>query len=171
MMTKMTETQARALAALVAALRPEWGQAGIMAALGEAGRTVTLDPWVLTTAAVAAARDTSNRTPAMIAQPGPWWPKDAPSTTRPAACPKDGHQGHPAHLCGYCRAEALAPDDAAAERARAARQAPRRVTPTGEAAAAARAALEAALRGRGPAPRGTEDAVDLETVVAEDATP
>ena len=168
MMAKMTETQARALAALVAALRPEWGQAGIMAALSEAGRTVTLDPWVLTTAAVAAARDTANRTPAMIAQPGPWWPKDAPATTRPAPCPKDGHQGHPAHSCGYCRAEELAPVRAVVAEARdqAAERRARRETPTSKAAAEARAALEAALRtARPPAPRGAEDAVDLDAVV------
>lgn len=143
----INKEQAEALAALVHALRPEWGVAGILAGLRDAAKRVTRDPWILTEAALGAARSADLRTPAMICEPGPWWPRDAPATARAPRCTVPGHASYPAHACGACKADRLAPDDGALEAAVGARQADRparRRAVTDAGAEAARAALAAA---------------------------
>lgn len=58
------------IAAVVAALRPAWGEQGIRAALL---KVENRDPFDVALAAIKAAREESNRTPAVIAQMGPHW--------------------------------------------------------------------------------------------------
>lgn len=70
-MTEMTRAQAASLAAFIASVREDWGHAGIVAALGEARCMGTaLD---VAHAALSAASRVENRTPAVIALPGPHW--------------------------------------------------------------------------------------------------
>ena len=59
-----------ALARLVAHIRPSWGVPGIRKALGQC----KADLCDVTVAAVRAAREESNRTPAVIPLAGPHWP-------------------------------------------------------------------------------------------------
>lgn len=68
---RMDKAQAEALAAFIALLRPGWDAAGIMAALGQGRMMGTAAD--LAVAAIAAAMEPSNRTPAIIAKPGAHW--------------------------------------------------------------------------------------------------
>jgi hypothetical protein len=102
----ITDDQARALAQLVAALRPGWDVAGIRAALSNARHRAPAHDL-----AIAAIRctQTDARTPAVIAMDGPHW--HAPGTTSTAnyeRCPEPGHTSFPAWNCSACRAEDLA---------------------------------------------------------------
>lgn len=110
-MESLTESQGRALAALVAEMRPEWGVAGVWAALGKARSRGT--GWAVAHAALYCAADPAVRTPALIAEAGPHWTRgvDAPSPANVARCPMPGHSSFPAHACGSCRSEQLAADD------------------------------------------------------------
>lgn len=112
-MNRMTETQARALAALIVRLRaadgmPEWDNAGIIAKLREAAPTAS--SWDLARAAINLAENRDLRTPGVLPQPGPHWLK--PDGTKPArrgdhtmTCPE-----HAERLpCGQCVANTGAP--------------------------------------------------------------
>ena len=78
----MTPNQIQTTAAVVAALRPSWDEQGVRAALL---KCTDRDPFDVTLAAVAAARDASNRTPAVIPLAGAHWP----ATAAPVASAED----------------------------------------------------------------------------------
>lgn len=65
----ITHAQAKALAAFIHTVRPDWGPDGITTALGQARELTSLE--TLTGWAVRAALNPANRTPAVIAMPGP----------------------------------------------------------------------------------------------------
>lgn len=102
-----------ALAALVAALRPDWQAPGIRASLDQAAaRPVT--GYDLAQAALRAAANTDIRTPAVIALDGQHW-QPAGTADRPTPGPRqfprcqhcgheitEGRAGHPEH-CGRTR--------------------------------------------------------------------
>src|SRR5690606_20906340 len=67
----ITKFQAEKIATAVNAIRPDWDISGITTALGKA-RTEG-EPWQLAIAAFAAAANSDNRTPAVIALPGHHW--------------------------------------------------------------------------------------------------
>ena len=73
----MNPNQIQAIAAVVASIRPEWGEQGIRAALI---KIENRDPFDVTIAAVKAAREQSNRTPGVIPQMGPHWVEAKPSS-------------------------------------------------------------------------------------------
>ncbi|WP_334121892.1 hypothetical protein [Glutamicibacter sp.] len=68
---QMTLDQAQALASFIKAIRQDWDVAGIVHALGMARGRGSVD--ALAVAAVRAAGDVRNRTPAVIGQSGPHW--------------------------------------------------------------------------------------------------
>ncbi len=71
-MKQILPEHAHALAQFInAAVRPEWGVAGIYDALGKAREMG--EPGDLAIAAIAAALNPENRTPAVIAMQGPHW--------------------------------------------------------------------------------------------------
>lgn len=72
---RMTKQQAEALAQFLHMLRPGWEEAGIVAALGNARLMGTAGD--LAIAALAAAAEPNNRTPAVIAMPGSHWSHSA----------------------------------------------------------------------------------------------
>lgn len=144
-MMKMTSAQAQALADLVHELRPGWGVPGIMGALRTARDTITPDAWLLAQAAIAAAANDRNITPAVIGLPGPHWPATAPHTARSPRCPVVGHTSYLADNCGACITDALI-DDAALQLAVEARQAPRHDPIAAAGADLVRAALSTPVR-------------------------
>jgi hypothetical protein len=79
---QLDRTTAEHLAAVVAALRDDWDERGIVAALAKARDRG--DVWQVSMAAIRAAADPSNRTPAVIAMDGPHWQERTPGPT-----PKD----------------------------------------------------------------------------------
>lgn len=104
MKTELDATQARALAALVAALRPGWDEAGILAALHQARtRATAVDVAV---AALRCAALETNRTPAVIPLDGAHWgePTAVPSTRQPR-CHLEGHEHELAINCRICKAD------------------------------------------------------------------
>lgn len=110
---------AEALANLVHVLRPQeaaWGIKGIKTALFNAKDRGTA--FEVAHAALYAAEDLTNRTPAIIALAGPHWTRGrelGSSNPRGEKCPQIGHEGKPAHNCPYCIADSKAvPDDEAA---------------------------------------------------------
>ena len=109
-MTEINGDQARAIAALVAALRPEWDLPGIRAALWEAKERGS--PWNVAHAALYAAQDPKNRTPAIIPMAGEHWTKGrelgAGDSLHTARCDRPGHGSYFAHNCGACKADRLA---------------------------------------------------------------
>lgn len=106
---------AEALAIVVHQLRPEWGIPGIKAALF--GAKDRGDAYTVIHAALYAAEDLGNRTPAIIALPGPHWTRGRElGSSNPGGpkCDQVGHEGKPAHNCPYCIADSKAiPDDEA----------------------------------------------------------
>lgn len=109
MTTEINHDQARALAALVAALRTDWDVPGIRKALWDARGKGTPDQ--LAHAAINAATNTANRTPAVIGLDGPHWSTTRPVETRGAdyaRCQVPGHQQWPAWHCAGCKADARA---------------------------------------------------------------
>ena len=92
---RMTKEQAEVLAQFLHMVRPGWDVAGIVAALGKARDMGTaLD---LGIAAMVAAADTSNRTPAVVAMQGKHWahpalPRKSSANTTP---PRN-------RTCGIC---------------------------------------------------------------------
>jgi hypothetical protein len=113
MMTTITDTQARALAALVHALRPDWDVPGIRKALWDARRKGSAVE--LTHAAVEAAVNPDARTPAVIALDGAHWtvarPWEDAAPAHVERCPQPGHTSYPAWSCGACRAEQIGADE------------------------------------------------------------
>lgn len=110
----MTRDQAQALTALIHALRPDWDQQGVYAALAKA-RTMGTAP-ELAIAAIRAADTPINKTPAVIAMQGPHWQPTRPTTAPAGAwygppdrktprCPE--HTSHPMP-CAACRSDWLA---------------------------------------------------------------
>jgi hypothetical protein len=141
----ITDDQARALAQLVAALRPDWGVAGVRAALHTARHRGTAHEL-----AVAAIRCTQGdaRTPVVIAQDGPHWHTagTTPADHRFDRCTEPGHKSFPAWNCSACRAENLEGTHPAST--------PERARDRAEIAARGAALAKAQIR---PAPRAVED--------------
>jgi hypothetical protein len=77
-MDTLTREQAHKLAEFISTIRPDWGTPGVVKALSDA-RTRG-DVAQVAQAAVRAAATPTNRTPAIIALPGPHWQ----STTAPS---------------------------------------------------------------------------------------
>jgi hypothetical protein len=101
----ITDDQARALAQLIATLRPGWDVAGIRAAISKARHRGTAHELV-----IAAIRCTQGdaRTPEVIALDGPHWHTPAQtSSSNFERCPEPGHTSFPAWNCSACRSEAL----------------------------------------------------------------
>jgi len=104
----ITDDQARALAQLIATLRPGWDVAGIRVVLHQARHRASAHDL-----AIAAIRCTLGdaRTPAVIAMDGPHWRTPGASTARDdhrfARCAEPGHGSFPAWNCSACRAESL----------------------------------------------------------------
>lgn len=101
----ITDDQARALAQLVAALRPGWDVAGVRSALSAARHKGTAHEL-----AIAAIRCTQSdaRTPAVIGMDGPHWHTPGTvSSARPEKCAQPGHESYYAWNCGACRSEQL----------------------------------------------------------------
>jgi len=116
-MTTIDIRQARALAALVAALRPDWGERGILKALSDARELGP--PWHIAHAALNAAEVPTNRTPAVIALPGDHWlnaREMGSAPIRAKKCDEPGHTGDEA-ICPECRASTADPDTIARIRA------------------------------------------------------
>lgn len=112
MTTELTHDQARHLAGLVAALRPGWDVPGIRKALWDARTKGTPDQ--VAHAAITAAMDPANRTPAVIALDGPHWAGVRPVETRSGdydRCEVPGHEQWPAWHCAGCRADARAANE------------------------------------------------------------
>ena len=110
MMTKLDQRQARALAAFIASIRPEWEPQGIYVALGKARDHG--DAAQVAIAAIRAAATPTNRTPAVIPLQGDHWTAQAPARTasnsaRAPRCTVYGHEAYPAHACAGCRTEQL----------------------------------------------------------------
>lgn len=105
----MNEQQARAVAFIVNAIRPDWDPAGIVAALGRARAMGGVAE--VTIAAIRAATNPAAQTPAVIHMQGPHWSTTGPTTSPPPptvdACPVHDHI-RPAHNCRCCRSEYLA---------------------------------------------------------------
>ena len=109
-MTTITGAQAHALAALVHELRPDWDTSGISKALYAARDIGTADE--LSHAALYAAVDPRNRTPAVIALAGPHWTRGrelastsaVPGVSDPRC---ETHDWERARACRACRSEAL----------------------------------------------------------------
>lgn len=68
----MTEQEARSLARTIELMRPTWQAAGIIAALGQA--RLKANKWTVALAAINAAAEDENRTPAVIPMEGRHWP-------------------------------------------------------------------------------------------------
>lgn len=77
----LTELEAKYLAKAVEAMRPDWQFAGILRALGDA--RLKAHKWAVASAAITAASDETNRTPAVIALDGRHWPTVKPPTVPP----------------------------------------------------------------------------------------
>lgn len=146
-----TDAELQRIAHAVAMLRPDLHPTATLAWLrSDAGAMTARRPYAdLAVAFVACALDPLTRTPARIAQNGPWWQvalrvnDQRGDGYRPgsegAPCPQPGHDRERADACRLCRAERIAvpvddphpdPDEvpdlldalhAAIERARAAR--------------------------------------------------
>lgn len=109
-MTKIDRPQAQALAAFIGTIRPDWDAQGVMAALAKAKDRGTVTE--VAHAAIAAAANRLNRTPAVIALSGPHWtvptadrPTPIPGPGTAPRCPVYGHEGYPAPTCPGCRSE------------------------------------------------------------------
>lgn len=68
----MTEQEARALARAIELMRPTWQAAGIAHAIGQA--RLKANKWTVAIAALTAAAEDENRTPAVIPLDGRHWP-------------------------------------------------------------------------------------------------
>lgn len=115
MMTEITEPQARALAALVHELRDGWDAAGTLAKLAEVRTRGSA--WDIAHAALYAAEDQANRTPAIIAHAGPHWTRgkalgqSGPAPDMPGRDRCTTHDHERAHNCRSCAADRKARSD------------------------------------------------------------
>ena len=98
----MTDAITRPLAALMAALHPGWDAPGCAAAIHKARHLAPPDQ--LAHAAIDLATRTDLRTPALLAEKGPWWHTGRTPDTRvePARCTVPGHEHEFAHNCRAC---------------------------------------------------------------------
>lgn len=99
---EMTQKEAHALTAYIHLIRersggPEWHKAGIEDALGRARKTAPSPD--LAIAAIRAAREPSNRTPAVIGMEGPHWQ----GSSTPPRRPFDANTT--CGICGFSQAE------------------------------------------------------------------
>ena len=113
-MSPVTQADARAVAHLMATIRPDWDRAGCEAAIRRVCDRELVD------VALAALRFTARldqRTPAALAQPGKHWaddsrPLSAEEAKAAAALPPRAAESCPIHLqrlpCPGCRADTLA---------------------------------------------------------------
>ena len=109
----MTDAITRPLAALMAALHPGWDAPGCAAAIHKARHLAPPDQ--LAHAAIDLATRADLRTPALLADDGPWWHTGRTPDTRVelARCKVPGHEHEFAHACRACigdRMAAMAPD-------------------------------------------------------------
>jgi hypothetical protein len=98
--TPMTQPQAVKLAAFIASIRHDWQRPGIEDALGKARHLAS--PAQLAIAAIEAARDDGNRTPAVIALDGRHWHTTAappPRFAEPAPEDRCSVCFHERHAC------------------------------------------------------------------------
>lgn len=115
-MDSISREQAHALATLVHLLRPDWNERGVLKALSDARHLGS--PSLLAIAAIRAADNPRNRTPAVIAMSGEHWVTVAPQPQQPwqltyglppmpdePRCEKHSSQRLP---CASCRANELA---------------------------------------------------------------
>ena len=110
----MTDAITRPLAALMAALHPGphlWEIPGCAAAIHKARHLAPVDQ--LAHAAIVLAMRADLRTPALLAEDGPWWwtGRTPDARVEPARCPI--HEHELAHNCRACvgdRMAAMAPD-------------------------------------------------------------
>ena len=111
MMNAITEPQARALAALIAALRLDWQTQGVLAALAKAQHLGTA--FELAHAAIHAASEPSNRTPAVIAMAGAHWARAKATSTQTGGDNMPGlarcteHPTERAHNCRSCTGDRI----------------------------------------------------------------
>ena len=109
----MTRNEATAIATIAVGIRPDWDHAGVLTALHKVRDRVLAE---VARAAIAAALDHRNRTPAVIALKGPHW--DTGTSTGAATTDADWrhprpndwcptHPGQRAGSCGGCRADAI----------------------------------------------------------------
>lgn len=119
MMSEINREQAHAVAALVAALRPEWDTPGILKALSDARDRGTA--WDVAHAALHAAENPRAKTPAIIALAGEHWTKGkelgAAEGLRTPRCDVVGHGSYFAHNCGACKADRVEATTALAHQA------------------------------------------------------
>jgi len=112
----MTDAITRTLAQLMAALHPgpyPWEIPGCAAAIHKARHLAPPDQ--LAHAAIDLAKRADLRTPALLAEDGPWWHTGRTPDARvePARCTVPGHEHEFAHNCRACvgdRMAAMAPD-------------------------------------------------------------
>jgi len=112
----MTDAVTRPLAALMAALHPGpylWDAPGCAAAIHRARHLAPPDQ--LAHAAIDLAKRADLRTPALLAEDGPWWHtvRTPDARIQPARCTVPGHEHELAHNCRACigdRMAAMAPD-------------------------------------------------------------
>lgn len=94
-MNRLDDDQAHALTMLIHRMRPRWDIPGIQAALRKASDMAS-SPWALVTAALKAAEDEKNHTPAVIAMPGTHWhtrPVGTVTPPRRLPCDEPNHTG------------------------------------------------------------------------------
>lgn len=101
------EDWAAPLATFIARLRTDWDVPGVRAAIYAARNLGT--PADIAIAAIELSRRSDLRTPALLAQDGPWWHTGRTPTTRvrPVMCTEAGHE-YEAVPCRACRADELA---------------------------------------------------------------
>lgn len=105
----MNRPEADAIAVLVHQLRPDWDVRGVMAALGQCRDR---EPADVAIAAVKAASDRKNRTPAVIALAGPHWLSADRTTTQtpPALNALCSRHAKEPQFCPWCTGKLPEPE-------------------------------------------------------------
>jgi hypothetical protein len=112
-----TDNELERLAHAANALRPDWPVRSVLTALARDHTDRAYRD--LAVALVAVATDPRTKTPARLAEAGPWWHAaraldDTATEYRFERCAIPGHGSYRADNCGACRSERIARDDAAA---------------------------------------------------------
>jgi hypothetical protein len=97
----LSELEAKYLAKALEAMRPDWQYAGILHALGAA--RLKAHKWTVASAAITAASDEANRTPAVIPLDGRHWPvmeapRTPPKPKRPELTEEEREAAHRQYL-------------------------------------------------------------------------
>jgi hypothetical protein len=102
-MSRLTRTQAEALATFIVRMRDDWSHGGVMAAIERANIVDGLDT---ARALVNLAADKTATTPALLVKPGPWWRDPTGENMAPPRNSMRCHD-HPDQVmpCATCRAE------------------------------------------------------------------